>query len=330
MIIDSHAHTVFPDGVQGYMADLVASRANPTAGPRKPVTDDALRAVTEKHIENMTKVGTDVQLISPRPFAQLHSLRPAKVTELWTRFNNDLIHRQCAMFPDRLKGVAGLPQFRDTSPANCVEELERCVRELGFVGCLLNPDPTEGESAPPPGLGDRFWYPLYEKLVELDVPALIHSAGSVIPRESYTLKFITEESIAIISLLESQVFEDFPDLKIVVSHGGGAIPYQIGRFRSWSIRRKDKLSFDDKLRKLYFDTCLYSVEALELLFKTVGADNCLFGTERPGTGSAFNPDWGHDFDDLKPVIEALPGLSAADREKIFAGNARRVYRRAFA
>ncbi|HYH21378.1 MAG TPA: amidohydrolase family protein [Azospirillum sp.] len=330
MIVDSHAHTVFPEGVQGYMADLVASRANPTAGPRKPITDEALHAATSGHVANMTRVGTDVQFISPRPFAQMHSLRPAKVTQLWTRFNNDLIHRQCAMFPDRLKGVAGLPQFRDSSPANCVEELERCVTELGFVGCLLNPDPMEGEGEPPPGLGDEFWYPLYEKLVALDVPALIHSAGSASPRESYTLKFINEESIAVVSLLESRVFEDFPTLKIVVSHGGGAIPYQIGRFRSWAIRRKQADSFDDRLRKLYFDTCLYSQDALELLFRTVGVDNCLFGTERPGTGSAFNPDWNHDFDDLKPVIEGIGFLSAEDRHKIFEGNARHVYAKAFA
>ena len=87
--------------------------------------------------------------------------------------------------PDRgCRGPSGrrdrLPQFRDTSPENCLEELERCVTELGFVGCLINPDPVEGDGAPPPGMGDEFWYPLYEKLVELDVPALVHSASSLL------------------------------------------------------------------------------------------------------------------------------------------------------
>jgi 4-oxalmesaconate hydratase len=328
MIIDFHAHVVMPDVAYRFMAGLVASRANPIESPKIP-SDEILLPVTKKHIENMDKVGTDVQFISPRPYAQLHSIKPAKVTASWTRYVNDLIHRQCQLFPDRLRGVAGLPQFRDESPKNCLPELERCVKELGFVGCLLNPDPMEGDGAPPPGLGDEFWYPLYEKLCELDAPALIHSAGSCHPRESYTLKFINEESIAVTSLLDSRVFTDFPRLKIVVSHGGGAIPYHMGRFRAWHVRRNRPGSFDELVAKLYYDTCNYSKEALEFLFRVVGVDNCLFGTERPGTGSAFNAEWGRDFDDLKPVIESIAWLTAEDRTKIFEGNCRRIYTRAF-
>ncbi|MFC3229181.1 amidohydrolase family protein [Marinibaculum pumilum] len=328
MIIDSHAHVVMPETAYRYMADLVSSRGNPRAG-RKIPDDEILLPPTEKLLKQMDDVGTDIQFLSPRPFAQMHSVRPGTVTELWTRYVNDIIAWQCRQFPDRFRGVAGLPQFRDTSPENCLEELERCVKELGFVGCLINPDPVEGDGAPPPGMGDEFWYPLYEKLVELDVPALVHSASCCHARESYTLKFINEESIAIISLLESKVFEDFPNLKIVVSHGGGAIPYQMGRFRAWHLRRKKDATFDDLMRKLYFDTCNYSEEALDLLFRVVGTDNCMFGTERPGTGSVHNPDWGHDFDNLKPVIEGIGWLSEADRKKIFEDNCRKVYTRAF-
>jgi 4-oxalmesaconate hydratase len=222
--------------------------------------------------------------------------------------------------------VAGLPQFRDTSPVNCIPELEFRVKEQGFIGCLLNPDPTEGEGTPPPGLGEEFWYPLYEKLCELDVPALVHSAGSCRARESYTLKFINEESIAILSLLESRVFERFPTLKLIVPHGGGAIPYHMGRFRAWSVRRGGEY-FDDKMRRLHFDTTVYDPEALELLFRTVGADRVLFATERPGTGSARNPRTGRDFDDLKPEIEALPFLTEEDRRNVFECNCTRLYSR---
>jgi 4-oxalmesaconate hydratase len=330
MIVDSHAHIVMPDELYRHFAELVAARANPVLrenyqGP----SDELLRKSTQNLIDLMNRNGTDVQFISPRPYMMAHSLSPARVSAEWNGSVNNVIARQVAMFPDRLRGVAGLPQFRDSSPANCVAELERTVKELGFVGCLLNPDPTEGDCAPPPGLGDRFWYPLYEKLVELDIPALIHSASSCSPRESYTLKFINEESIAIISLLESQVFQDFPTLKLVVSHGGGAIPYQMGRFRAWNYRRKERHSFDEKLRQLYFDTCNYSQESLELLFRVVGIDNCLFGTESPGTGSVPNPHTGRDFDDLKPVIESIDWLTDADRKKIFEGNARRLYGKAF-
>ena len=330
MIIDSHAHILMPDELYRHYVELVSSRANPVLREDyKGPSDDLLRKVTQNLLTIMDRNGTDMQFISPRPYMMAHSMRPSKVSSEWNRSVNNVIHRQVCMFPDRLRGVAGLPQYRDSSPANCIAELERTVKELGFVGCLLNPDPTEGDGAPPPGLGDRFWYPLYEKLVELDVPALIHSASSCCPRESYTLKFINEEGIAIVSLLDSKVFEDFPTLKIVVSHGGGAIPYQMGRFRAWNLRKKEPKSFDEKLRQLYFDTCNYSKESLDFLFRVVGVDNCLFGTESPGTGSVHNPETGRDFDDLKPVIESIDWLSAQDRYKLFEGNARKVYASAF-
>lgn len=326
MIIDSHAHVVLTDECYKVMATLTGGRNNPPTGGKLPA-DDVIRRAAESLLKQMDDVGTDVQLISPRPYLQMHSLAPATVPLVWTRYVNNLIHKQCQMFPDRLKGVAGLPQFRDTSPTNCISELERCVNELGFVGCILDPDPTEGEGTPPPGLGDPFWYPLYERLSELDAPALVHSAGCCHPRESYTLKFINEASIACVSLTTSKVFDDFPNLKIIISHGGGAVPYQIGRFRAGAARRGR--NYDEALRKLYFDTCLYSKEALDLLFDVAGTDNVLFGTERPGTGSAPNREWGHDFDVLKPVIESIDWLSAEDRYKIFEGNCRKIFTRAF-
>lgn len=195
VIVDSHAHVVLPQESYRYIAELVASRANPTL-PMPVLSDESVRKAGQTIIDIMDKVGTDIQFLSPRPYMQMHSIKPGKVTELWTRHMNDLIYQTVQLFPTRFRAVAGLPQYRDTSPENCIPELEFRVKEQGFIGCLLNPDPTEGDSAPPPGLGDEFWYPLYDKLCELDVPALIHSAGSCVPRESYTLKFINEESRA--------------------------------------------------------------------------------------------------------------------------------------
>ena len=160
----------------------------------------------------------------------------------------------------------------------------------------------------------------------LDIPALIHSAGSCQPRESYTLKFINEESIAIVSLMNSDVFEKFPSLKLIVPHGGGAIPYHMGRFRAWSVR-KGGPSFDDQLKRLHFDTTTYDQDALELLFKVVGPDRVLFATENPGTGSAIDPKTGRAYDDLKPVIEAIPFLTEADRRNIFECNCTKLYSR---
>jgi 4-oxalmesaconate hydratase len=327
MIIDSHAHVVIPPYSHKFLSELVGSRANPVSVPKH--TEEGVRKAAQSIIDIMDTVGTDIQFLSPRPYQQMHSVKPARVTQLWTKHMNDLIYETVRMFPKRFRAVAGLPQFRDESPANCIPELEFRVKEQGFIGCLLNPDPTEGDGAPPPGLGDEFWYPLYEKLCELDVPALVHSAGSCSPRESYTLKFINEESIAIISLMESRVFERFPDLKLVVPHGGGAIPYQMGRFRSISVRKTQLGFFDDRLKRLHFDTCNYDKNALELLFKTVGADRVLFGTEKPGTGSGRDPKTGRDYDDMKPVVEGIEWLTAAQKKDIFECNCRRVYTRAF-
>lgn len=324
MIIDSHAHVVVPPESYKYMAELVASRANPAAAPK--LTDEAVRTAGQTIIDIMDKVGTDIQFLSPRPYMQMHSVKPAKVTALWTQHMNDLVYRTVQMFPTRFRAVAGLPQYRDESPENCLAELEFRVKEQGFIGCLLNPDPTEGDASPPPGLGDAFWHPLYEKLCALDIPALIHSAGSCQPRESYTLKFINEESIAIVSLMNSDVFEKFPNLKLIVPHGGGAIPYHMGRFRAWSVRRGGEF-FDDQLKRLHFDTTTYDQDALELLFKVVGPDRVLFATENPGTGSAIDPKTGRAYDDLKPVIEAIPFLTDADRRNIFECNCTRLYSR---
>ena len=328
MIIDSHAHIVMPPESFRYMAELVGGRANPSTTPKVP--DASVRKMAEELVRSMDAVGTDVQFISPRPYLQMHSVKPGRVSELWSRHCNDLIARFVEMFPDRFRGVAGLPQYMDEAlDVRVIPELRRCVNDLGFVGCLINPDPTEGEGPTPPGLGDPFWHPLYQALTELDVPGLIHSAGSCSARESYTLKFINEESIAIVSLLGEKTFDTFPKLKIVVAHGGGAIPYQMGRFRSWNVRKGETVTFDDQLRKLYFDTCNYSKEAIELLLKVAGTDNVLFGTEKPGTGSARDPISGRDYDDMKPVIESIEWLTSKQRADIFECNCRRVYSRAF-
>ena len=328
MIIDSHAHLVMPPESFRFMAELVGGRANPNTLPKIP--EASVRKVAEELVRSMDSVGTDIQFISPRPYLQMHSVKPGRVTELWSIHCNNLIAEFVKMFPDRFRGVAGLPQYMDEAlDVRAIPELRRCVNQLGFVGCLINPDPTEGAGPTPPGLGDPFWHPLYEAMTELDVPGLIHSAGSCSARESYTLKFINEESIAIVSLLGAKTFDQFPNLKIVVAHGGGAIPYQMGRFRSWTVRKGEKETFDEQLKKLYFDTCIYSKEAIELLLKVAGTDNVLFGTEKPGTGSARDPISGRDYDDMKPVIESIDWLTDAQKADIFECNCRRLYSKAF-
>jgi predicted TIM-barrel fold metal-dependent hydrolase len=230
------------------------------------------------------------------------------------------------LLPDKFIGVCALPQTAG-SPINAViPELERCVKQLGFVGCLLNPDPFENSGQEAPALGDRYWYPLYEKLCELDVPAHIHGTGSRSERSPYSVHFINEETIAVFGLVNSTVFKDFPNLKILVSHGGGAIPYQLGRFEAPSLRRGTGERFSNGLRKLYFDTVLYTEEALRLLIKTVGVDRCLFGTECPGIGSSVDPSTGQSMDNVKLLIDNIEWLKPEDKQKLFCDNAKAVFR----
>jgi OH-DDVA meta-cleavage compound hydrolase len=196
------------------------------------------------------------------------------------------------------------------------------------VGCLLNSDPSEGLATfDVPDLGNEYWYPLYERLCELDVPAHLHSAGFRPERNNYSVHFINEETVAVVALARSRVFKDFPKLKIVVSHGGGAIPYQVGRFQAPSLRPgRASEPFIDSLRRMYFDTVLYSEESLRLLIKTVGADRCIFGAERPGVGTVKDPATDRWLDDIVPFIQGFDWLSADDKTSICSGNAKRVFK----
>src|SRR5690242_5786270 len=272
------------------------------------------------HLQQLKEAGTDMQSIPPRPYQMLTSERP-ELVQWFTEERNNNRAQEVKLFPKVFRGVCGLPLTPGVSPKAVLPYLERCIKEQGFVGLLLNPDPGECSGVETPPLGDRFWYPLYEKLCELDIPGHIHSAGCRSERLTYSLHFINEESIAIVSLLNSNVFKDFPTLKIMVSHGGGSIPYQWARFEAGSLRRGGG-RFSEKMRLLYYDTVLYSKDSLELLFKTVGADRCLFGTERPGVGTVKDPRTGRWLDETRFLIEAFDWLSAADKKLIFEDNAK--------
>src|SRR6202795_2250078 len=330
MVIDAHGHVTAPDKLYVYKAGLISHRGAHGRGSAGASDEDVKPALNEpvfggsSHLAQLQEAGTDMQLVSPRPYQMMHSEHP-KLVNWFMEETNNVIGRQTKLYPNVFRGVCGLPQSPGVSPKNCLPELERCVKQLGFVGCLINPDPGEASGIETPPLGDRYWYPLYEKLVELDVPGHIHSAGCRSERLTYSLHFINEENIAVVSLLTSQVFNDFPALKILVSHGGGAIPYQFARFEASSLRGKGP-RFSDQMRKLYYDTVLYSKDALELLFKTVGVDRCLFGTERPGVGTVKDPKTGRWMDDTRHIIEAFDFLSAAEKKGIFEDNSKKLFK----
>jgi 4-oxalmesaconate hydratase len=293
MIIDCHAHSASPLQLAVYKANLLSHRGAHGRG-KVNCTDEQLIASWNQvemaptgHLEHLVNCGIDMQLISPRPYQMMHSEKPGYLVEWYVHEANRVIFNSSRLIPNKIIGVGGLPQ-QAGEPVNVVfEEMEYCVKNYGFKGFLLNPDPYENSGVKAPPMGDRYWYPLYEKACELDVPLHLHTCGSRHPvREPYSLYFVNEETIAVYGLLNSSVFQDFPNLKIVCSHGGGAIPYQIGRFNAGTAPRKDmdiskSILFQDRLKSMYFDTVLYSKEALELLIKVVGPDNLLFGSECP-------------------------------------------------
>ena len=333
MIIDAHAHLVTPKSLQAFWS--VQSVSNGLHDHLDPGSlDEEIKECAAANVAIMDSVGTDMQLLSPRPFTLMHSHKRAEDVVKWIKLNNNFVARTVELYPTRFRGVAALPQIAGEPVSVVFDEIDRCINELGFVGVLVNPDPGEGDGKTP-NLAEKYWYPLYEKLVEMDIPAHIHSAACC-GRETYSEHFISEESLAITSITRSAVFKDFPTLKLMISHGGGSVPYQVGRWRaqkqgyetSFGKNNKENTeTFDDILQKFYFDTVLYNKESLELLFKIVGPDRCLFGTEKPGSGSAKDPKTGRYYDDLKPVIEEIEFLSQEEKANIFENNARSVFTR---
>src|SRR5258707_1502745 len=244
----------------------------------------------------------------------------------WSRLCNDLIQRVCALYPENFVGVCQLPQSPGVPPANSAAELERGVPQLGFIGSNLNPDPSGGHWTSPP-LTDRHWYPLYEKMVELDVPAMVHVSSSCNPNfHASGAHYINADTTAFMQFLPSDLFADFPRLRFIIPHGGGAVPYHWGRYRGLAQDLKRPRLGDYLLKNVFFDTCVYHRPGIELLLKVIPVDNIIFGSEMVGAVRGIYPETGQYFDDTKRYVDAL-GLSDADRHKIFEGNARRVFPR---
>jgi 4-oxalmesaconate hydratase len=219
-----------------------------------------------------------------------------------------------------------LPQNPKADLAGSIAELERCVSELGFIGCNLNPDPGGGHFTSPP-LTDRFWYPFYEKMVELDVPAMIHVSGSCNPGLHATGAFyIAADTIAFMQLIQGNLFADFPTLRFIIPHGGGAVPYHWGRYRGLADMLKQPSLDGHVMNNVFFDTCVYHQPGIDLLAEVIDTKNIVFGSEMVGAVRGVDPETGHYFDDTKLYIDALP-ISEARKHAIFEGNARRIFPR---
>jgi 4-oxalmesaconate hydratase len=330
MIIDCHGHyTTAPAAHQKFRDAQIAGLKDPSAPRAKAgaISDDEIRETIEKNqLRLQRQRGSDLTLFSPRASAMGHHIGDEAISSAWARANNDLIKRVVDLYPENFAGVCQLPQSPGVPVANSVAELERCVRELSFVGCNLNPDPSGGHWTSPP-LTDRHWYPFYEKMVELDVPAMIHVSASCNPNFHATgAHYINADTTAFMQFIEGDLFRDFPTLRFIIPHGGGAVPYHWGRYRGLADMLKRPPLEEHVMKNVFFDTCVYHQPGIDLLVRVIHIDNILFGSEMVGAVRGVDPLTGHYFDDTRRYIDALP-LRTADRERIFANNARRVFPR---
>jgi len=334
MIIDCHGHyTTAPDALGEYRerqkADLRNDPAHLAEKGSLDISDDQLRESVEgAQLRLQRERGTDVTIFSPRASWMGHHVGNASTSQAWTEHCNDLIFRLTQLYPDNFIGVAQLPQSPNAPIDTSVRELARTVEELGFVGCNLNPDPTGGFFTGPP-LGDRYWYPLYEKMCELEVPGMIHVSGACNTPYWQTTGsyYLAADTVAFMQLMQSDVFADFPDLKLIIPHGGGAVPYHWGRFRGLADMLKLPPLAEAVMDNVFFDTCVYHQAGIDLLLDVIPTRNILFASEMVGAVRGIDPETGFYFDDTKRYIDQSRKIDDAARLQIFEGNARAVFPR---
>jgi 4-oxalmesaconate hydratase len=334
VIIDCHGHyTTAPPQVADWRdAQLAAYDGNPDwDGDKQPliVSDDELRESIElNQLRIQRERGVDLTLFSPRASRMGHHLGNARVSQQWSQHCNDLIARICDLFPDNFAPVCMLPQSPGAPLDGSIRELRRCVEELGFVGCNFNPDPSGG-MWDGVTLNDRSNWTFYETLCELDVPAMIHVSTSCNPHfHTLSSHYLNADTTAFVQALTTGLFRDFPDMRWIIPHGGGAVPFHWGRFKGMANEhlRKGWVPAAELLQNIWFDTCVYHQPGVDLLVDVIPADNLLFASEMLGAVRSEDPDTGEYFDDTKRYIDRAD-ITDVDRQKIFELNALRVFPR---
>lgn len=333
LIIDCHGHyTTAPDALGDYREQQKKEvKADPLFEHVKGIvniSDDQIRDSLEgAQLKLQRERGTDIAIFSPRASWMGHHLGNQSTSQFWTEHCNDLIYRITNLYPQNFIGAAQLPQSPQADMQASAQELERCVTELGFVGCNLSPDPSGGHWTAP-RLDDPYWYPIYEKMCELDVPAMIHVSASCHPCFDTTgSHYLGADTTAFQHyMMAKTLFQDFPNLKLIIPHGGGAVPYHWGRFRGLADMMKLPPLNEIIKDHIYFDTCVYHQEGIDLLFEVVPTDNILFASEMIGAVRGIDPQTGHYFDDTKRYIDGSK-LSDADKRKVFELNTRHVFPR---
>jgi len=331
MIIDIHGHyTTAPKALETWRSRQIGAIGNPAQMPHASelrIGDDELRESIEgNQLRQMRERGLDITIFSPRASFMAHHIGDFQVSSTWAAICNELCYRVNRLFPDHFVPAAMLPQSPGVDPATCIAEIVKCVEQYGSVAINLNPDPSGGHWSSPP-LSDRHWYPIYEKMIEYDIPAMIHVSTSCNPAfHTLGAHYLNADTTAFMQCLTSELFKDFPALRFVIPHGGGAVPYHWGRFRGLAQEMKKPLLEDHLLNNIFFDTCVYHQAGIDLLTRVIPADNILFASEMIGAVRGIDPQTGHHYDDTKRYIEAA-SIDPKQRQAIYETNARRVYPR---
>ena len=157
---------------------------------------------------------------------------------------------------------------------------------------------------------------------------MIHVSSSCNPNFHGTgAHYINADTTAFMQLIQGDLFKDFPALRLIIPHGGGAVPYHWGRYRGLAQNMGRPLLDTHLMKNVFFDTCVYHQPGIDLLARVIPADNILFGSEMVGAVRGIDPQTGHHYDDTKRYIDGLQGIDAVSHYKIVEGNARRVYPR---
>ncbi len=271
MIIDCHGHyTTEPKDLHRFRKDQTAAAnakdkaAMPPRSGLKMSDDEIRESIEQNQLKFQRERGTDLTIFSPRASGMGHHIGDESVSREWTEICNDLIHRVVTLYPKNFIGVCQLPQSPGVPPKNAIAELERCV-QMGFVGCNLNPDPSGGYFNAPP-MTDKWYYPFYEKMVELDVPAMIHVSGCCNPAQHTTGSYyLNADTMVFMQVILSDLFKDFPTLKFIIPHGGGAVPFHWGRFRGIALNNGKPELAEIMGKNIFFDTCVYHQPGIDLL-----------------------------------------------------------------
>ena len=220
-----------------------------------------------------------------------HHLGSEKANIYWAEHWNNLIYRICQLYPDNFVPVGMLPQFPGVEPKNCIAGDRAHASTSSGSSASTSTRTPRAACGPTRRLFDEWWYPVYEKMVELDIPAMVHVSQTRNPAFHFTgAHYINADTTAFMQCPHVRpAARTSRPCKFIIPHGGGAVPYHWGRYRG--LAQDNKWTPATELIKdyIYFDTCVYHQPGIDLLLKVIPPENILFGSEMVGAVRGHRP-----------------------------------------